>query len=336
MLSLRWREHDNKIPAMFAAPIRISNDEFILATKARGISKYNIISKKWRHKYIAYPKQYRVLMDPICAYNKKNHILYLYDGYKSGIILKINVITKQIHIIKNKLSTLKNAKLIYIHKQLHVIGGRNNNKHLIFNESQQVFNHCHTFDSFTDTGFTNFGLINLSRYNKMLIVGGQSNGQCSSIYSYHTKNTQWTASIISTSEIQQICLYNNQKSTIYDIIGWMLWFNQIGDIYVIEVNNYHQHYKLIKSQIKCPKFSEDFHAITMTNEVKDEMVAFAYIRHVWKTEDIEIKKLISFLPHYLIKYISTWYLNEYLHLFETNADPASHWSIHIDCLFMNS
>lgn len=348
MKPLRWKEYcDHKLPSKFTRPIRINKHEFILVTGCRGISKYNIISKKWVHGYIAYPSKHRIFINPVCAYNHKTNTLYLYNQRKSDIILKINVLTRKVLIIKNKPPKIRNPKLIFIAQKLHLIGGDDNDQHLIFDESEQTFTPLGASKAFNNTEVTNLRLND--KQNKILILDCNDNGlhkfsksKCSSIYSYsytysnctNSNFQQWTTPIIELPLKMSKFAYTATKNQQYIVLlGGCHRSVETDNIYII--NLYQKDPNPIKSQMKCPTISKFFHAITMTTEQKDEMVVCGYIRNVWKTDGILITKLISFLPFYLIQYISRWYSNEYLHLFETNMDPALHWVITIDQLLIN-
>lgn len=78
-------------------------------------------------------------------------------------------------------------------------------------------------------------------------------------------------------------------------------------IYLYSVNERIFH----KSSIKCPEkgYCE---AVAVNDAQKDELATFGFMRKKWKTCDMGFN---SFPPEYLMRIISEYYINEYIHIF---------------------
>ena len=335
----KWIEHKNRIPSIFAAPIKINDNEFILIPKARGISKYNITTQEWIHKFVSYPSKHRILRNPTCTYSKKDNTLFIYDcTQKFATLLIINFVTKEVNIIK-QLTPIQNAKLIYCQRQLHLISSRH---HLIFDGLQNQFISYPVLDEISNEGrFTNnFGLIYLSSKQVILAIDGDN---CS-IYSYQTKSSteQWTKLVTKLPKKMRSFAYTITKNEQYVVLAGGERYDELDEIHIMDTTNLindisiNHCIKINQSPIKCPKSSLHFHAITMTeSDERDECLVFGYIRNIWQQQIMEMqinKSMMSFPPFYILKYIQSWYCKETLHLFENEMDPANHWTIDIDDL----
>ena len=127
--------------------------------------------------------------------------------------------------------------------------------------------------------------------------------------------------------------YTTTKNQQYIILlGGFCDFEEIDDIYFIDTTTW----KFRESLIKCPKESKDFCAITMVNETNDELIIFGYVRWLYYgSEDKHKFQSILFPPVYILKFISNWYYNEWIHLIEFNQDPLLQWKIHTDTILNN-
>ena len=74
--------------------------------------------------------------------------------------------------------------------------------------------------------------------------------------------------------------------------------------------------------MKCPK-TYKLKVFTMNNKDKDKMTMFAFVRDTWKRMSINDS---LYPPHYLIKLMSRYYLNEFVHLFDREG---KHWKVDV-------
>eukprot|EP01084_Bolivina_argentea_P035969 66577_1 len=93
------------------------------------------------------------------------------------------------------------------------------------------------------------------------------------------------------------------------IFGGMSGIGNTSDsIYV-----YSMKHKTVKlSEMKCPSKSV-FKCVTVNDNNKDEKLIYGYLRNQWIICDINEQ---YFPPHYLIKLIHSYYLNEFVYLLD--------------------
>lgn len=127
--------------------------------------------------------------------------------------------------------------------------------------------------------------------------------------------------------------YTMTKNKQYIILcGGFCDFEERDEIYFVDTITW----KVRESKIKCPKESKDFHAITMINEGRDELIIFGYVRWLYyRSKHKQEFDSILFPPVYIIKFISNWYYNEYVYLIEYMTDPITQWKIHTDLIINN-
>eukprot|EP01084_Bolivina_argentea_P139952 246150_1 len=316
-------------------PIAVNKKEIFLGQYDK-LCKFNRICNKWSE-WINYPENVRDLYSSqtTCVDNREKTI-YVYQNDETGIngiLLIINYDTKDIQVIQNGNVTRTGYghKIIFAHQQLHLIGGRWNDKHFIFNSKQKRFEILHTFEQFSE-GMSGFGLVHCPSKQRILLIGGCNetinNDEClDEIYSYSTVNHTWTQLNIKLPE--KICNFGcsvacNGEYVI--ILGGITDTDFSKNIYVIDMRNI----KIMKSKVVCP-VSKGFDSVIINDEIKRELIVFGYVRKCWKNE-----KMISMLfpPQYIIKMIQLWYLNEYVHLFQY-ASAKNHWKILVDDIINN-
>ena len=84
----------------------------------------------------------------------------------------------------------------------------------------------------------------------------------------------------------------------------------------------------IKSRVKCPEKAE-FEVVKMNDSKKDEVVVTGFVRNTWNEFKISTH---LFPPHYLIKIMHKYYLNQYVHLFHIDSyspvrEECKHWKM---------
>lgn len=344
-------EDQTNLPSIFSSPIRINCNEFILITRKDGIIKYNICDNEWNLDWIKYPQDLKKVYNPnIACFDFINKFIYIYDSY--GKILKVNIKTKSTQIIQIPLK-IRFARFIFTNcnnlQQLHLIGGADSNKHYISNIDKVDFIENYIFDQY-ENGVAGFGIIYLNKNNhkinqKLIKIGGIAwdEGHFSDdIYQYNlnlsskkSNNNDWS---IINKELKILnggmsrfgfTMTKSQKYIF--LLGGFCDFESIDNIHFIDTKTW----KIKQSEIKCPKISKDFVAITIINELKDELIAFGYCRDLWYNKMKKEFEQIQFPPFYIIKFINNWYYNEWIYLIEYVSDPTNHWKIHTDDIINN-
>eukprot|EP01084_Bolivina_argentea_P045925 84532_1 len=102
--------------------------------ESNGLYKYNLLNNKW-FKYMDYPIETLSSWHTMTLSATKN-CLYIYN--KQNNLIKIDLISNSLKIIKNLYPTGNLPNSMIINDRLHIIGGQCNNKHLIWNGKKKT------------------------------------------------------------------------------------------------------------------------------------------------------------------------------------------------------
>ena len=254
--------------------------------------------------------------------NCKTNTIYLFNASYSIMtkfqIMNNNKSIMELHQMPTDITA--DSQAIIIKDECHIIGGFNNNKHIKYNTKTQKYQILHNFEKlFNFRHLLNHKLIKIQ--NKLLIFGGYDGDKyLDTVYQYDIIRNKWNKLNCKMpkrlSDFGCTPILNGQYVLLFGGIGEC---NRYQDnIYFYSVRD--QRFKT--SNIKCPEIGE-YQAITVNNE-KDTLTTFGFVRSKWKecglSDDL-------FPPQYLITIICGYYLNEFVHLFDT--DNGNHYRINV-------
>ena len=353
-----------------------------------GIYKYNKLNNKWRL-FVQYPFNFESV-DHRMTYNKHNHCLYLYGSNAQMTIIDIsnycssmstlsttdkniyNKVNGYHHAQNNKNNNnepkqpppsfkaitdcnLKNVhypNVLTIHPGIvHIIGGQNNNKHLIWSNRDHSFVELHDFNKHEQTqlnGNNNNSLnINLnmgysqciySSLHKRIImikesmkninnIGGQNNNSViSKIWLYSTDRMRWN--MLNNIEIplwNVECVLTSDQRNLIITSGCDQNGNISDKIYVLTMDD--DQFILRSSLITIPK--KKWHYLMMTgNILKSQLLCHNYIK-------VQCGKLKCEIPPlYVVKLVANWLSQEMIHFLEKNGDDY-HYAISVKRILDN-
>eukprot|EP01084_Bolivina_argentea_P214745 364550_1 len=310
-----------------------------------GLFKYLFANDEWI-KYTIEPPlnlkrhhSYRDCTAPTAAIITQKNLIYLHDDTFNA---KIKLFHNKNH---GKLEGIKcpwmgsAPNMTVINNECHIIG---DNTHFKYNEHTNRFIFLGPIcDSDSDNDIEiewveNPGFANV-KDRKILMFGGQNNDNefefnyTDSIYECDLTNNeyQWTKLDVKLPDSgymgfgctaildgKYVLVMGGQG--VEDGGGWAT-----REIHIYSVPD--QTFR--KSKIICPEAGQ-FKAITVSDKKKDEIITFGYIRSVWKECDINDQ---LFPPQYLVRIISKYYFDEFVHLFSSSFDynPGVHWKISV-------
>ncbi len=88
--------------------------------------------------------------------------------------------------------------------------------------------------------------------------------------------------------------------------------------------------KFSESAVQLPK-KENVVSVMINKEIKDELLTFGFVNDCYRLQQF---KSIPLMPYYIIKCVSSFICNEFIHIIgklkETSAE--THWKINVDCV----
>eukprot|EP01084_Bolivina_argentea_P257307 433472_1 len=276
---------------------------------------------------------HKKIYNPRSCFDSSSDTIYIYDAY--GQLFVISTKTKQTIIIPNIIK-INYPRVIYTehNSTLHLIGGADNNIHYIFDSKTNNFIEHHSFTEY-ESGLAGFGIFYIKQKVSLLLLGGikwEQSEFSNDIHMYNCNKNQWNklTNLNVPSAMSRFGYAITRDEEYIFLCGGFEDFDDVDYIYIIKTNIMDKkcQFEIGASEIKCPKESKNFHAITMCNDMEDELIVFGYIRSLWRNDNIFDS--VTFPPFYIIKLINDWYCNEYLHILETVNDPVYHWKIHVD------
>eukprot|EP01084_Bolivina_argentea_P305959 528605_1 len=184
-------------------------------------------------------------------------------------------------------------------------------------------------------------IVYISSRGCLLKIGGKTPFK-DTIHLYDLKNKLWTECKLKLPKPLEVAVYattNYNGNKFVLIFGGLvrvkpnnLPFVEIhpsNDIYVLDTT------KMIikRSKVQLPQCYRKYYKVVVPNsEINDELTSFGFVRKLW--QKTEFNDLL-FPPHYLIRLISLFYNNDYVHLI--NADYTDkfkgwHWRMKVDTI----
>eukprot|EP01084_Bolivina_argentea_P134410 237097_1 len=307
--------------------IMINEDEFIIAEKRNGLYVYNKRLDTF-HLLLSYPKLVTVHDHNIC-YDCQSNIVYLFCNEDELITMNLNTKTTEINngtdVCGNPIGQYPSI-LILNESELHIIGGSDNIRHLLWNKKKKEFETIYTFLDWNN-GFCGHALIHNRRRNNLLMLGGfdfmkQENNdddKCDhvsdSIWKYNINSKQW-------NKLKDIKLPNKMFDFGFVLDGTERFciifggykdnFVKLESVYILDT------YDMLfyESEIKIPWGR--YEAIVLHNE-KDALLVEGFVRKCITDLDMA--------PIELLELIETYYKKQYVHIINGNG---YHYSVLIN------
>eukprot|EP01083_Nonionella_stella_P019754 54826_1 len=325
----------------FGATVTMDRNNILLAPNSEnedaesvsGIYKYNINSNEWT-KFIPYPSDFN-LNCPGIAYSQLDHKLYLYDS--NAQITVIHIKSQQFSVFAsghsmydvypdwyppminaNGVTHLIVPSTVYVESLKEEVQGIPT--HVLWDAKNKYFNVIREFQDF----FSFHCFIHIKSKNVMLLLGVRSSP--SYLYALNTGQRVQLPDInhIKYKLISAAVLTNDEKHIIMPCSD---------GLYVINIQfntSCELEYKLQKSLV-CLPTSFTGHAqceCLITGGWKDEILVIGYIKQLFMSTEFEDLRMP---PIYLMKLISSWYVEEMIHLIEFNdgSMEREHVAIHV-------
>eukprot|EP00483_Globobulimina_turgida_P006752 UN06763 len=173
--------------------------------------------------------------------------------------------------------------MIYIHDQLHIVGGDKNKYHYIYNTKTLEIELIHQFVAFS-SGFSSHSLIYLQSTQTLLLMGGYDDhergwmgGSVDTIFIYSINDKKWaqSRSKLPTALYRYAYTLSNDGGLLV-LIGGNPSSPNSDVIYVMDLKEM----KFAKSQIKFPVLTgySKVHAVTLCRDEKDEYLVSGFVR----------------------------------------------------------
>ena len=313
------------VPVLFFDRVKMS----IFAVTPAGLFEYEFDS--WTEHNIPNTLPYNFYKDgaPIngsATINPITNTFHFLTTKGSLVSLKMDADEKHKRWIReNKMHGIgQGAQGTVIDNQYHVIGGYNavgNCKHLKYNEKANNFEVLHDLSDISDLNSIHDHRLMIIKH-KILIFGGSNGGNVSldNIYEYDKLNDEWSILKVKLPKRLESLGCTKILNDKYVVLfgGIDTYYCRHDDIWIYSIRD--QTFQ--KSCIRCP--GEDiYQAFTVNNRQRDKKIAFGYARVTWKECNISDH---LFPPEYLIRIMHKYYLNEFVHLFDSDDE---HWRIDV-------
>ena len=319
-----------------STPIAMNRNEIIITndTDPSWIYTFNINKNQWSklYEYSNSIKGYKE--DELCAFDIDKKELYIWNiaGADRFCLHKINLETykvKKLTEVSDTSLNIKGAECMIINNTFHVIGGRQSNKHFIYNENGEGdlgrggFQQIYEFRRFTK--FCRHGMVYIESKQVILIFGGVDIGlrgawtTLDSVleYNVNTQNlTQLTARIpFELTDFGIVKCRNDRFVVIFG--GYCLDIGDTNSIYIYDIDND----KFIESKEVCPTYGK-FKAVIYDSYRSSNLLTVGYIREILYVDNA---------PMDIINIINEMYTVEYVSL--SRVGRSNHWSISLDLIF---
>lgn len=197
--------------------------------------------------------------------------------------------------IRNPLKGRGCGNLLNVNGDIHLIGGYDNNKHLVWNEEIRNFSEIHKFK---------FGLVGtivlyVPKKDIIIMIRGCCETDDNILWEYGVKTKKWRKNKIwkFRQQIQCAVLTTDEKYIIMSSIKSQY-------IHVLRIDDY----EFYRSSVKIPCTQPHF--IVQTGGIKDHVLVVGWIKWVFKSSEF---RFMEEPPMYLMTLISHWYNNEQIH-----------------------
>ena len=332
----RWIISSQNLPeAVYPPPLRVNNHQFIVVPQRHpqdekyknsvGIHKYNAITNKWT-KIMNYPTDFNSI-NHRSTIDIKNNMIYIFN--EDSQLLAVDLNTKSVTTISDNLNIEQNwvrKSLLFINDELHIIRGKQNCKHWIFDVKQHKLQEIHNFDINNIIVF--FRPFYLQQRKSIITSAYDRSNKSTSIMEY--KDSKWNK-----LQIESNCEYvfaSDITATInedYLICGGGFdakLKKKHNFIFIYDMRNK----TLTKSEIELPSNNFPFLIITKDDN-RDSLATFGFVNRCFRKEKY---RDIQPLPFYLVKLIENWVSYETLHVIDNPKE--CHWTIDLDDIIIST
>ena len=300
--------------------------------KSDGIYTYIISQNKWIIS-IKYSKD-SWLSSISPAFNKSTNILYIAHYVQNCLSIIDFTTMKWITINCPYLSNCDGAKCIIINDELHLIGGKRNNKHLIWRDKQKIFEELHVFEDLS-LGFKSHKLIHMKSRQILLLFGGESTSKpLDVIYRFDIKKNEWNLMKIKMPQkLSEFGLISTNDEKYVILFGGVLYDERNGYtfsdlIFILDIDNQIFHQSLIYCPIRY-MFNGIYHNNYPYSEV---ILTYGFIRNL--RQNLQNNEYLPILPNDIKSFIGSLFILEYIHLIDLK--DGKHWKMNLDEILSNT
>ena len=198
--------------------------------------------------------------------------------------------------------------ILRMNEEIHIIGGRHNSKHLVWNIATNSEEEIYDFAKVGQfkEGLMGPNAIYVPSKDVIILIGGRGS-KANGIWIFSMKSKKW-AKMDALSFIHwnvSLTLTSNEEYVViaggYGVGGSI---NSTDKIFVLDIRDDNE-YKLSESKIKCP--SKGLCHIVAVGGLKDEYLVRGWLKEICKDLNLEI------LPMDVISMIMNWYSQEEIH-----------------------
>ena len=193
--------------------------------------EYNINTDKWRQ----FPSHsFSTSLSPSIEYDSKNKQLIIIgeEDFELGgnelpeipNMTRIGYAKYEINTITPNIYIGQRCSMMMLDGKLHVIGGSDNQHHLIWNEGTNKFDIIHTFDGLSK-GIMSQGLVHLKSKNKLLMLGGYDYGDSKYFDQIHEYDVKNKLSLVQLNNWTPFaCVLTGAVKLVNKVKMWLIWF----------------------------------------------------------------------------------------------------------------
>lgn len=279
-----------------------------------GLYLYNLSSQELK-KFIKYPKN--VTIFPYCLQfdASKNQFYGTGEFQEAMFIIDMNrghkfTTWREFRSENNPLKGASCGTLLNVNGQLHLIGGWDNSKHLVFNEDSRDFSEIYDFkEKLNDV--TNLSLIHVKSKKTILMIKEFDDADNDDKYKY--KSVVWEYCLIARKwkQIKKLRFCHETGSPLLTCDErYVIMSDSLNAyIYVLDIsNNNHEEYKLYESALEGPW--NESHFLIKTGGLKDEILVIGWIKSLFQSVQFQSMEPP---PVYLMRSIAAWYSQEEIH-----------------------
>eukprot|EP01084_Bolivina_argentea_P264262 447594_1 len=304
--------------------VALNNSSF----KSDGIYTYIISQNRWI-KSINYDKD-SWFSSIAAAFNEKTNELYIFEFICNNLVI-INFTTFTWTLINFPyLSYCDGAKCIIINNELHLIGGKRNNKHLVWKHNAKQLEQIHVFNELK-VGFKSHELVYIESKQLLYMFGGESHQHpLDTIYQYSIVKGEWSISKVKMPrKLHRFGLIYTKYWNVCVLFGGIKYdengYTFSKDIFIFDVETQLFSQSIIQCPMPCM-----CEVILYDNYPYSEMlITCGYIRNLRN-----INNCYPFVPHDIISFIACMFILQYVHLIDVT--DGYHWKINLDEILNNA
>ena len=215
--------------------------------------------------------------------------------------------SKQYKKIYHNKEICNSPYILSINGEIHLIGGADNNYHLIWDEHKEKFDEIYHFNEWT-AGNHSGALFHVIRQNKLYLFGGfdwKIPCKRDDIWTHQIGTNVWNKLNIKLPGDGVFCWFGSILTSNEKYI--ILFVGDPNKIWILDIDKM----EWILSKLKCPQIGSSY-AILMDDKIKDRLLVFGYIRNHY------LNDMVS-LPMDLWNLISHWFAMEFVYLISRNG-----------------